>query len=339
MFRRVISAKTFGMKLVFLVMGVAAIAFADLGNEGGHSGDPLEHDFLRRAAFVESELKATNFDSALLAVYSTALKELRAEVVDESLPTTGRVVPDPKRPGKRHVKLDRKKYGYCVEHRKEIDVSVFVAHEVWQTKEVDIDRSVTRELHFSEERFEKWKLGGAGTPKTEGPPPKDSADWVFVGEYLFEDMCKSYALREYRWFRWEGKPNNIYVNYPCFGAGPRKKPSDLASPSGNQIVNNSGVVVITGPNSTVTVPPVTSGSRPQPASASSLDVRPPDDSPEWELVSSTSQEDTCRLYVVGDFRWWRWERTSPANQFTQGWGRCYGAGRVVRPFYSGYGGY
>ena len=89
---------TFGLNLAFA------------GNESGHGGDPLIQEFYHRANFVLTRLKERELKKELLDVFEKGVSELRAEMTDENLPSTGRVVDDPKRPGKKMVLLDRKKY-------------------------------------------------------------------------------------------------------------------------------------------------------------------------------------------------------------------------------------
>ena len=119
------------------------------GNESGHGGDPLILEFHHRARFAYENLKLNSkVENSLLEVLNEAIKELRVEMTDETLPSTGRVIWDPIRPGKRMVLLDRQKYYVDFYNRQTLDLNLFVAHEVWETKEYDIHKEITQHLQF-----------------------------------------------------------------------------------------------------------------------------------------------------------------------------------------------
>lgn len=138
----------------------ASSVWAVDGNEGGHSGDPYELDFRRRAHFVVDTLRQ-NREALTWQIdeLERGLRELRVEVVDETLSSTGKVLPDPRRAGLAYVKLERAKYSQALRNRFSVDVSAFVAHEIWETRGLDIDRSLSEKLHFSEKAFENWHEG------------------------------------------------------------------------------------------------------------------------------------------------------------------------------------
>lgn len=145
------------MKSLLLMIALFATVLGLAGNESGHGGDPLVLEFHHRARFVLENLKANKpVDPHLIQVFEVATKELRVEMTDENLPSTGRVVPDPKRPGMLMVLLDRKKYYVDFYNRDKVDLNLFVAHEVWETKEYDIHKEITQHLSFSEREFIQW---------------------------------------------------------------------------------------------------------------------------------------------------------------------------------------
>lgn len=165
--------KTVLTLLAFVLMMVHPVCFA--GDKEGHGGDPLLTEFYHRAKFVLYDMEIKRSVSApLLQTLKLAVDELRGEVTDEVLPTVGRVVKDPERPGKWWVRLDRKKWTDSLANRMTVDVNVFVAHEAFETKELDFDSEITRNLRFTELDFMLWYQKYLGSSSATKPEPQFS---------------------------------------------------------------------------------------------------------------------------------------------------------------------
>lgn len=190
------------MRTLLLLLALVSLPLSASEREG-HGGDPFGLEFEHRAEFVGITMRIKKMVSdAHLKAYEAALKDLRVEVTDETLLTTGRVVDDPKRPGKKLVRLDRKKYLESYIHRYGVDVNLFVAHEVFQTKELDIDHAITKGLSFSEKEFVRWYESRFGV----NPPSRRRVDPI-----CFYDVDQLIKLRVDKWGGEE--PGKITVKF------------------------------------------------------------------------------------------------------------------------------
>ena len=152
-------------KLIILCFACVLASPGIAGNESGHGGGPFLLEFYHRARFVLEQFEADKLVAEpKLQIYREALKELRVDMTDDTLPSTGRVIWDPERPGKRMVLLDRKKYLQAFADRRKVDLNLFVAHEVWETKEQDINKEITQHLKFGEADFIVWYHKAFKTP-------------------------------------------------------------------------------------------------------------------------------------------------------------------------------
>ncbi len=145
-------------KLLFVFLSFSLSLFAIDGGKEGHGGDPLIIDFHHRAEFFLSHLRRNRpLLWEEIDIFAKGVKELVVNVTDASLPSVGRVLEDPQRPGKFFVLLDQKKYSDAIEKRNSFDLGAFVAHEVFETQGLDYDYKISKKLHFPEETYKQWR--------------------------------------------------------------------------------------------------------------------------------------------------------------------------------------
>lgn len=146
--------------LLFLLMSSVLIP----GEKESSGGDPLIEEFYHRSLYAMNAMKKGLVSGRLATTYEEAHKDLRVDITDSDLLTTGRILPDPKRPGKRYVLLDRNKFFKLLVNGSG-DITAFVVHEGLSTKGLDINYEITRSIHFNEEEYQRWKIETTGLPR------------------------------------------------------------------------------------------------------------------------------------------------------------------------------
>lgn len=274
-----------GWKILFCLVSTVAFAAGPVpGNEGGHSGDPYKIDFLQRASFALEQMKTMAFTPSLVELYETALKELRVVPTDDVLPTTGRVLPDPERPGFEYVRLERKKYSVALGKRFTIDLTAFVAHEVFETKGRDYENEITRDLHFDERTFDQWHR--------QHPAPVGQVGVISQYGQVIPQQGGTAILNQYG------------------GAAVPPGYTGVVGPNGSAIAP-PGYTIQIGPNGASIVPISTT---PQTTATNGRPPMPPRTSPEWCYVGREATYDSCaqRCSYAG-YWWWQVGGTAPNN--------------------------
>lgn len=146
------------MRYLFIAFSLVFTLSSFGGEREGHGGDPLIEEFHQRSIFVLNSLRLGLVNQNLANAFEDAYQSLRVDVTNDSLPTTGRVLPDPERPGLYYVLLDRAKFTRFLLNPGISDINAFVAHEVYETKGFDQNYEITRTLRFLEGEYLRWRV-------------------------------------------------------------------------------------------------------------------------------------------------------------------------------------